>query len=376
MEKVTEVAGDAADKVTGAASGAVSKVSDKIGGGDGDRRGLGWFWWAVGAVLLVLFLAWLLAQCSDDDTSTSTDTTEASADAAGSDDGDGTDDEDGDGDGSTGTDDDDASAGDDEADDASAGGDDDDADGSGDDDADGSDDGAEGADDGADLLAAVEAALAEAGLDGVTASVDDDIVTLTGSVPTGDDSSGAEAAVLAVAGVGSVDNQLTADDASDSGSDDESASGSDDGDGSDDGSGGSDDGDGSGDDDDSDGGSGGATAGQSLNEQLGLDTITFEYRSAVITSAGQAVLAEVVTYLESEDVDLVIEGHTDSDGAEAENIELGQRRADAVKAYLEANGIDSARLEAVGIGEGQPKVPNDSLDNKAINRRIELVVAG
>ena len=45
-------------------------------------------------------------------------------------------------------------------------------------------------------------------------------------------------------------------------------------------------------------------------------------------------------------------------------------------AFLEAAGIAADRLPAVGIGESDPKVPNDSLNNKAINRRIELLVAG
>ena len=44
--------------------------------------------------------------------------------------------------------------------------------------------------------------------------------------------------------------------------------------------------------------------------------------------------------------------------------------------FLESAGIDPGRLTTVGLGESDPKVPNDSADNKAINRRIELIVAG
>jgi outer membrane protein OmpA-like peptidoglycan-associated protein len=69
-----------------------------------------------------------------------------------------------------------------------------------------------------------------------------------------------------------------------------------------------------------------------------------------------------------------IGGHTDDDGTVAENQVLSQRRADAVKAYLESKGIDGDRMEAVGYGEEEPKVPNTSSLGKAENRRIEFTI--
>jgi outer membrane protein OmpA-like peptidoglycan-associated protein len=72
---------------------------------------------------------------------------------------------------------------------------------------------------------------------------------------------------------------------------------------------------------------------------------------------------------------VVIEGHTDDVGTAASNLALSQRRADAVLKYLVINhGVDPARLDARGVGADRPVVPNDTPENRAKNRRIELLV--
>ncbi len=72
---------------------------------------------------------------------------------------------------------------------------------------------------------------------------------------------------------------------------------------------------------------------------------------------------------------IAIEGHTDSDGDDANNLELSGRRAEAVKQYLiETYGIDPGRLEAAGFGESNPTASNDTPEGKQQNRRVELVV--
>jgi chemotaxis protein MotB len=53
---------------------------------------------------------------------------------------------------------------------------------------------------------------------------------------------------------------------------------------------------------------------------------------------------------------------------------LSQRRAEAVAAYLSANGIDPDRLSAIGYGESAPVAPNDTAENMYKNRRVDLVV--
>jgi OOP family OmpA-OmpF porin len=70
---------------------------------------------------------------------------------------------------------------------------------------------------------------------------------------------------------------------------------------------------------------------------------------------------------------ILIAGHTDSDGSEAYNLQLSQKRADAVKAYLIQNyAIDGANLTAKGFGESQPIADNTTAAGKQKNRRVEL----
>lgn len=72
---------------------------------------------------------------------------------------------------------------------------------------------------------------------------------------------------------------------------------------------------------------------------------------------------------------MMIEGHTDSDGAASYNLRLSERRAQAVaKVLVERFGIPVIRLTAKGYGEQQPLVANDSAKNKYCNRRVMAVV--
>ncbi len=83
-------------------------------------------------------------------------------------------------------------------------------------------------------------------------------------------------------------------------------------------------------------------------------------------------IADILT--ENPDVKVKIVGHTDSDGADATNLDLSKRRGGAVKAELvKSFGIDASRLEADGMGETQPVAANDTPSNKALNRRVELI---
>jgi outer membrane protein OmpA-like peptidoglycan-associated protein len=116
-------------------------------------------------------------------------------------------------------------------------------------------------------------------------------------------------------------------------------------------------------------------AGTSINTLLELDTVTFAVRSDVVTAEGELVLDLVAAFLRANPaVSIEIEGHTDSDGAEAANLDLSQRRAESVARYLEESGIAGRRLEPVGYGESRPLVSNDSSAGKARNRRIEFTV--
>lgn len=83
-------------------------------------------------------------------------------------------------------------------------------------------------------------------------------------------------------------------------------------------------------------------------------------------------IAQVLT--ENSDVRIKIVGHTDSEGADAANLDLSKRRSVSVKNELvKTFGIDASRIETDGKGETMPVAANDTPQNKALNRRVEFI---
>ena len=70
-----------------------------------------------------------------------------------------------------------------------------------------------------------------------------------------------------------------------------------------------------------------------------------------------------------------VEGFTDSTGGEDYNLELSQRRADAVAMAIIQRGIDAQRVRAMGYGEQFPKASNSNAGSRQLNRRVEIIVA-
>ncbi len=102
--------------------------------------------------------------------------------------------------------------------------------------------------------------------------------------------------------------------------------------------------------------------------------ILFNLDSAVIRPESKPVIDEVLAVLKGETGwKVTIEGHTDATGSESHNLDLSQRRADSVKAYLVAGGIAVGRLQAQGLGESKPVADNATELGRAQNRRVELV---
>lgn len=73
-------------------------------------------------------------------------------------------------------------------------------------------------------------------------------------------------------------------------------------------------------------------------------------------------------------VTITVEGHTDSQGTLESNLELGRKRSESVRAYLESKGVPKDWLSAAGIGEDRPIGDNATADGRAQNRRVEIIV--
>lgn len=104
--------------------------------------------------------------------------------------------------------------------------------------------------------------------------------------------------------------------------------------------------------------------------------IQFAWDSAVLDDAQQTVLKDVVkSLLADQTYDVKIEGHASSEGQVEHNNKLAQRRADSVRNFLIANGVDAKRLTATGFGSRVPVADNSTEAGRIQNRRVEFDVS-
>jgi len=103
--------------------------------------------------------------------------------------------------------------------------------------------------------------------------------------------------------------------------------------------------------------------------------IYFDVSKDVVKPESYSTLKTIAGVMtENSDLKVKIVGYTDSDGADAANLDLSKKRGAAVKNELvKSFGIDAGRLESDGMGEAQPVAPNDTQANKALNRRVEFI---
>ena len=104
--------------------------------------------------------------------------------------------------------------------------------------------------------------------------------------------------------------------------------------------------------------------------------VNFATDSADILPDSSALLAEIADVLmrHPEIRRVEIQGHTDNRGGREHNMDLSQRRAEAVRDWLIAAGVESSRLEARGYGDTDPVAPNLTAANRARNRRVAFVI--
>jgi outer membrane protein OmpA-like peptidoglycan-associated protein len=102
--------------------------------------------------------------------------------------------------------------------------------------------------------------------------------------------------------------------------------------------------------------------------------IKFDVNKATIKPESMGVINDIFQILNSHpELKFSIEGHTDSDGEDAFNQSLSERRAKAVLDQLVTMGISSERLTSKGWGETKPIDTNGTPEGKANNRRVEFV---
>jgi len=103
--------------------------------------------------------------------------------------------------------------------------------------------------------------------------------------------------------------------------------------------------------------------------------LLFGVDQSALNAAAQSNLNELAETLKKyDDTEILVEGHTDPDGADDHNQALSERRAGSVKAYLVGQGVSSSRFTTTGYGESQPIADNSTADGKAMNRRVEVAI--
>ncbi|ANF17061.1 hypothetical protein XW81_01405 [Buchnera aphidicola (Schlechtendalia chinensis)] len=102
--------------------------------------------------------------------------------------------------------------------------------------------------------------------------------------------------------------------------------------------------------------------------------VYFDLNKSNINSKFSQILNETVTFLyENPEINVVIEGHADKRGTDKYNIELGKRRANSVKLYLESKGVPSKQISIISYGSTKPVEVGETEDAYSKNRRAVIV---
>lgn len=109
---------------------------------------------------------------------------------------------------------------------------------------------------------------------------------------------------------------------------------------------------------------------------VNLPDILFDVNKATLKPEASLVIAKLAgILLIMQDLNLRVEGHTDSTGAADHNMKLSQQRAESVMNFLATNGIAAERMKAVGYGMERPAADNLTAEGRQKNRRVEIVIA-
>jgi len=128
-----------------------------------------------------------------------------------------------------------------------------------------------------------------------------------------------------------------------------------------------------------------------MKDLAAIASVKEEARGVVITLSGSVLFAsgkyallntamtkldQVAGALEEQSADkrMVVEGHTDSQGSDATNQRLSLNRANSVRDYLVSRGVASEKISAIGMGSTRPIADNRTPENRANNRRVEIII--
>jgi outer membrane protein OmpA-like peptidoglycan-associated protein len=105
-------------------------------------------------------------------------------------------------------------------------------------------------------------------------------------------------------------------------------------------------------------------------------SILFASNKYALLETAKTKLDQVAEALKAQDGDkrMVVEGHTDSQGSDRINQPLSLNRASAVRDYLVSRGVDSDKITSVGMGSSRPLLDNKNAENRANNRRVEIII--
>ena len=129
-----------------------------------------------------------------------------------------------------------------------------------------------------------------------------------------------------------------------------------------------------------------------MKDLAAIAAVKEEARGMVITLSGSVLFAsnkyallntamtkldQVAEALKAQDADkrMVVEGHTDSQGSDSINQPLSQNRATAVRDYLVSRGVAADKISAVGMSSSKPITDNKTAENRANNRRVEIIIS-
>ena len=110
-------------------------------------------------------------------------------------------------------------------------------------------------------------------------------------------------------------------------------------------------------------------------DELVMKNIQFELGSANLTDTGKHELDKLSAFMnQNGKVEILLSGHTSTDGTSAFNKTLSLNRVKSCKLYLMSKGIDEGRIQVIGHGPDKPVVPNDTEQNRSKNRRVEMKI--